>query len=663
MQNSSFYCHVEKNSLNQNIIEDLENFVNNGSNEQIYILNAPLSENKYSYSYQENALVVLSPNHKIIFIDLLNNQKEFEYYYDDFIEDLSSLSDKYNYKNSIGRPRDWKNVLTKQTTDSSNILNFLEENKITNIKDRRKNEFLISLLIGSINVIEEKGIEAPKTLLEKVKSNILLFDGQQTRFIYKEFTKKTISIQGLSGTGKTELLLHKLKELYTSKDEIKIFFTCHNIALANTLKQRVPEFFNFMKVDKQLEWNKQIWLDRAWGSQKDRNSGLYSYICHFYNIPFKAWNSSTNYKEIFTNALEQINKIEKFEFKHAFDYILIDERQDFPQVFFELCEKITKEKVYIAGDIFQDIFQSDKEVELDVDFVLNKCYRTDPRTLMFAHAIGMGLFDNEKINWLSDAHWDASGYKLIRKDDREVNLYREPVKRFEDIDTTFESMIIQEYKKYTDVIDIILNLKEKHLTLVPDDIAIIILNEGKTIYGHIDKLEFEIREKLNWEINRAFDSKNKVPNTIFVSNKNNVKGLEFPFVICLTQSILNNYRYRNTLYTMLTRSFLQSYLLSIDFNNMDVQKNGLEIINRNNYIKTIEPTDTEKAKIQQNLLKIKEEKNLSYFDFLTAIFNELKIDSKCRKKLEEPINNAIDDKFNKELIIKFIEANKEFYCK
>ena len=154
MQNSSFYCHVEKNSLNQNIIEDLEKFVNDNRNEQIYILNAPLSENKYSYNYQENALVVLSPNHKIIFIDLLNNQKEFEYYYDDFIEDLSSLSDKYNYKNSIGRPRDWKDILTRLKIDSSNIVDFLKENKITNIPDRRKNEFLISLLIGSINNIE-----------------------------------------------------------------------------------------------------------------------------------------------------------------------------------------------------------------------------------------------------------------------------------------------------------------------------------------------------------------------------------------------------------------------------------------------------------------------------------------------------------------------------
>ncbi len=662
MQNSLFYCHVEKNSLNQDIIDILEKFVNENKNEQIYIINAPLSENKYSYDYQEKALVLLSPNHKIIFVDLNNNPKEFGDYYDDFIEDLSSLSDKYKYKDYIGRPREWKNILTEKEYNISNIIEIVEKHRIKP-EDKRKNEFLISLIIGSINDIEKKGVETPKTLKEKVKNNILLFDGQQTRFIYQEFKKKTISIQGLSGTGKTELLLHKLKELYTSKDNIKIFFTCHNIALANTLKQRVPEFFNFLKVDKQLEWNKQIWLDRAWGSQRDKDSGLYSYICHFYNIPFKSWNSKTSYKDIFTNALEEINKIDTPEFKHAFDYILIDERQDFPQVFFELCEKIVKEKVYIAGDIFQDIFQSDKEVELDVDFVLNKCYRTDPRTLMFAHAVGMGLFDVKKLNWLTDEHWEASGYKIERRINSEVHLYREPVKRFEDIDDTFKSMIIQKYEKYTDVVDIIEKIKKENNTVTPDDIAIIILDDSKKIYEHIDKLEFQIRDKLRWEINRAFDSKNRVPNTIFVSNKNNVKGLEFPFVICLTNGILNDYKYRNTLYTMITRSFLQSYLLAINFDNMGIQVDGLEYINKENHIKTIEPSEEEKIRIQQNLLRIKEEKNISYYDFLTEIFNDLKIDSKCRKKLEEPINNAIDDKFNKDLIIKFINANKEFYCK
>ncbi len=57
-------------------------------------------------------------------------------------------------------------------------------------------------------------MEEPETLLEKVKNKILLFDGEQSRFLYKKIDKKVVSIQGLSGTGKTELLLHKLKELY-----------------------------------------------------------------------------------------------------------------------------------------------------------------------------------------------------------------------------------------------------------------------------------------------------------------------------------------------------------------------------------------------------------------------------------------------------------------
>ena len=42
MESSLFYCHVEKNGLNQEIIENLEKFVNENKGEQIYIINAPL---------------------------------------------------------------------------------------------------------------------------------------------------------------------------------------------------------------------------------------------------------------------------------------------------------------------------------------------------------------------------------------------------------------------------------------------------------------------------------------------------------------------------------------------------------------------------------------------------------------------------------------------
>lgn len=662
MENSLFYNHVEINENNEDIIKQIEEYAKNNHNEQIYVINAPLGENKYSYGYQENAIIILSPKHKIIFLDLKNDPDKFEEYYEDFIEDLSSLSDKFKYKDYIGRPREWKKDLTvtESLNDFSNIENLLNIYSIPS-ELKRKSELLISLIIGSINNIEKIGVETPKTLLEKVRNNIILFDGQQTRFIYKEFEKKSVSIQGLSGTGKTELLLHKLKELYTSQEDLKIFFTCHNIALANTLKKRIPEFFNFMKVEKQIEWNKQLWVDRAWGSQRDKNSGLYSYICHFYGIPFLQFSATTNYKKIFTQALEYISKLEADEFKYAFDYILIDERQDFPDVFFELCEKIAKNKVYIAGDIFQDIFESADKVELNVDVVLNRCYRTDPRTLMFAHAIGMGLFEEKKFNWLSDEHWEASGYK-INRNGRNVCLYREPIRRFEDLELEkLPSMKLEQYTGIQQILDILKNFKAENKTLIPDDVAIIFLDND--IYDFVDKLGFEILSQIGWDINRAYDSKVKIDNTLFITNRNNVKGLEFPFVICVTAQIKDDYRYRNSLYTMLTRSFIQSYLLVKHFEGLKVQENGLKTINQEKCIKTIEPTDKEKEQIKSTIIKVQEELHISYDDFLTNIFNALKIDSKYRKKLKKAIIEVIEDKFDVEATEKFIEANREFYCK
>ena len=69
MNNSLFYNHVEKNDLNEKIIKHIEDFAERNPTQQIYLLTSPLGE-KYAYQYEENALVLLSPNHKIIFIDL-----------------------------------------------------------------------------------------------------------------------------------------------------------------------------------------------------------------------------------------------------------------------------------------------------------------------------------------------------------------------------------------------------------------------------------------------------------------------------------------------------------------------------------------------------------------------------------------------------------------
>ena len=660
------YISCEVTSKNTNIVEEFNSYLlQEDSTTQIYIITAPLG-GKYTYKYEENVLVILIPKHKIIFLNLSEEKKtDFENYYDDFIEDLASISDKYEYKEYIGRPRDWKKNNTGEANledfSKSSLKEFLTCFELKDSKEQRIGEYLISLLIGSINDIQQKGIEVPETLLEKVKKNIVLFDGDQTRFIYREFSNKIVTIQGLSGTGKTELLLHKLKDIYLKEKNSKIFFTCHSVALANTLKERVPSFFNFMKVDEQIEWEKRLWVSRAWGSQKDINSGLYSYICNFYNIPFLGFGYNVDYNKIFSEALDFLNNIPSEDFEYAFDYILVDERQDFPEVFFKVCEKVAKEKVFIAGDIFQDIFENLDKKQLEVDIILNKCYRTDPRTLMFAHSVGLGLFEKNKFNWFDDEGWKAFGY-ILERDKNELHLTREPIRRFEDIKIDdFKSVEIVKSTFTKDIISIIKKIIDKDCNTKPDDISIIFLEDNREIYEYIDTLSNQINTTFNWKVNRGYETKRKMENSLYISNPNNIKGLEFPYVICITRGIQNTYKYRNILYTMLTRSFIQSYLLLKPTKNLEEIEQGLYIINDKKYIKTVEPTEEEKEKIQKKLIGFKKEQSLSYEDFLSTIFDELNISEESRKSIEKALNTSNIEKFDKEKTKAFIEVNKIFY--
>ncbi|WP_033915880.1 DEAD/DEAH box helicase [Campylobacter sputorum] len=671
MKNSQlFFQNIKENELNKQYIECIKKYYgNNFKNEQLYLLNKPLGENigNLKYDYENKVIVILSPKHKIIFLNLdSESEDDFERYYDDFIDDLGFLSKKFNYEQKIGRTREWKRDFTskKVPNNATDVNNIFKNCYIENTNDQRKIEFLISLLTGSINDIENIKIEDSENLLDKIKNKIVLFDTDQTNFIYKPSTKddKIIQIQGLSGTGKTELLLHKLKQIYTSRDDLKVFFTCHNITLANLLKERIPAFFNFMKVEKQIEWNKQLWVDRAWGSESNPNSGLYSYICKFYNIDFLSFKTGRNYENIFKIALENINKIKQEDFEFAFDYILIDERQDFPDVFFELCKKITKYKVYAAGDIFQNIFDYNISSRVDnVDYILNRCYRTEPKTLMFAQAVGMGLFEEKKLNWLKDEEWKMCGYNIERLSGY-MHLSRDPIRRFEDIDSDKNSVIIKQIdlENGNEIINIIEELRISNPTIKPEDIAIIMLDNDKYIYKLADKLEQLIAQRFNWGVSKGYIEKRKIQNTLHITNTNNAKGLEFPFVLCISKKLMDDYRYRNSFYTMMTRSFIQSYFLVNDNTNLDKQQDGLKIINENNHIKTKIPSEKEMQEIENTIIKVNKEINISFEEFLTNIFNEQKIDRKHRNKLKKIIIDFNGNNFDKEKIIKIISANRNF---
>lgn len=124
MDNSYFFLQVEQNVTNQGTIETLRQYATE-ERKQMYLIDRPLGDSKYSYGC-DNILVVLIPESKITFINLAEKDDDFKEFIEDFLEDLGSISDKYRYKEKIGRPRKWrKDVVTSMNvtaiTDSADF--------------------------------------------------------------------------------------------------------------------------------------------------------------------------------------------------------------------------------------------------------------------------------------------------------------------------------------------------------------------------------------------------------------------------------------------------------------------------------------------------------------------------------------------------------------
>ncbi|MCS6719826.1 hypothetical protein, partial [Proteus mirabilis] len=124
-----------------------------------------------------------------------------------------------------------------------------------------------------------------------------------------------------------------------------------------------------------------------------------------------------------------------------------------------------------------------------------------------------------------------------------------------------------------------------------------------------------------------------------------------------------NYTYRNSLYTMLTRSFLQSYLLVENYEKIQCQLDGLDIINKQDVIKTKEPSKKEKERIQKRIIKVKSQSNVSFYDFINDILTREGIEKKYWKKFIQSLPESYKEDFDEDGIVEFINDNKKYYCR
>lgn len=669
IMDNSYYFELLNEEIKRNvkldsILGELKSF-SDSQKRQVYVIDKPVGERKYQYEYKE-AIIILIPKVKIIVLDIGEQADSFNDFLEDFVEDLGYISDKYEYKSFLGRPRKWREELIIEIENISNlnVSNLIHQNTLSELNSR-KGELLISLLTGSINEIDRVKGDVPTSSLEQIKKNIILFDGEQTRFIFEKQDKDRVTIQGLAGTGKTELLLHKLKDLYVNEIDSKIFFTCYSTILAKDLKERIPNFFDFMKVEEQIKWNDRLWIERSWGSQKDKNSGVYSFVCNHYDIPFQRYSWSTSFEDACNNALSNLDELEeKGNFEPFFDYILIDESQDFNEAFFKLCEKVTKKQVYIAGDIFQNIYDYNSLSGSKPDFLLNRVYRTDPKTLMFAHAIGFGLLERPVVRWLSDEEWLACGY-TIEKNEEDYSFSREPLNRFENLEEEIPSIKLAATDKngyLTKVLNALHDIKASNPTVEASDIGVVFLENNDLNYELVENLIIKIDQQFGWSSVKGYEIKNKQKDSLFISNRNNIKGLEFPFIICITTTPLDsNTTIRNSLYMMLTRSFITSYLiLSSDNGSVNQQLfSAAKEIEETGKLTVKKPKPSEV--MDKSKLMLEANTSKSQYDIIEEILKKFEVRDRERKnQIHKLVQVMLKESVDVDKINALIQKNIDF---
>lgn len=158
IDNSLFFNSLTESSDTRimKLTEEIKLFIEN-NNTQVYLLDKILGvKNKLNYDIKDVVYVAI-PNYPILLIfDDDYREEQIKDHLDDLKEDIGQLSVKYEYNYILDRPRKWNEEWFQfYSWNNFDFKNFIQNNKIKKLDDKRKIELLISLITGSINDIEK----------------------------------------------------------------------------------------------------------------------------------------------------------------------------------------------------------------------------------------------------------------------------------------------------------------------------------------------------------------------------------------------------------------------------------------------------------------------------------------------------------------------------
>lgn len=287
-------------------------------------------------------------------------------------------------------------------------------------------------------IIEKEDFTSKAFLLKKMEQEIAVFDEEQ-KYAALSQLRGPQRIRGLAGTGKTIILAMKAALIHLNNPNAKILYTFMTKSLYDYIETLVTRFYKTLGDGQIPDLENSIHIRHAWGGNNVK--GVYYDCCvreGIAPITFREANIKSAFP--FDYICEDILTKKKGKLNQYYDYVLIDEAQDFKPSFYQLCRSIVKNDSIVWGyDDLQNIFDvkiqdtmrtfanefgdnginlpelQKKYPEMENDIVLSKSYRNPREILVLAHAIGFGIYNDILIQSLeNNAHWNDLGYRVVQ---------------------------------------------------------------------------------------------------------------------------------------------------------------------------------------------------------------------------------------------------------
>jgi Superfamily I DNA and RNA helicases len=446
---------------------------------------------------------------------------------------------------------------------------------------------LSSSLTGSTTQVNTIG-----AAINELDKQIALLDYEQEK-VAIPIAPGPQRIRGLAGTGKTVLLAMKAANIHKHYPDKKILFTFNTQSLYNQSKNLITKFYRY-HTDTDPDWD-MIHIRHGWGSRN--KNGVYYDLSTTQGIAPLNYTTAKNYDQ-FSPFRYVCKKALSMPIEPTYDFILVDEAQDFPQEFFQVLYKLSREPhcIYWAYDELQSLFAieipkpeelfgtddngsplitlegDDYPGPIEKDLILKQSYRCPPQILMVAHAIGLGLYsDTECVQMLqNEDSWNAIGYTLERgklEKGSEVTIYRPPENspnRILEIYSGKQNFVeVKIFPTRDDELNWIANSVYDDIIVEkvkPEQIVVISLDsfESKPYFSHLQYLLSE--KNIDSLIPGIVDDSSVFaePGKVTLSSVHRAKGNEAPIIYILSFESLYDYvdpvENRNKAFTSISRA-------------------------------------------------------------------------------------------------------------